>query len=149
MNRIGLSQRLQLRQTQSLIMTPQLQQAIKLLQLSNLELGEFVDAEIEKNPLLELGEPQTDEPSSSPGEGGPARPAAPLSLPEQLAHGVGEVVGDAAEHWEAAAGESGDGTHDHSGDGDFWRGRDGAGRGEEIEPAIERAAEVRAACAST
>ena len=61
MNRIGLSQRLELRQSQSLVMTPQLQQAIKLLQLSNLELGEFVEAEIEKNPLLEHGEPQRDE----------------------------------------------------------------------------------------
>jgi RNA polymerase sigma-54 factor len=138
-NRIGLSQRLQLRQTQSLIMTPQLQQAIKLLQLSNLELGEFVEAEIEKNPLLEVGEPQTDEPSSGPGETGPALPAAPLSLPEQLADGVGEVVGDAAEHWEVAAGDSGDGTHDHSGDGDFRRGRDGAGSSEGTEPAIDRA----------
>ena len=68
MNRIGLSQRLQLRQSQSLVMTPQLQQAIKLLQLSNLELSEFVEAEIEKNPLLELGEPQRDEAPSGPGE---------------------------------------------------------------------------------
>lgn len=50
---MALSQRLDLRQTQSLVMTPQLQQAIKLLQLSNMELGEFVDREIEQNPLLE------------------------------------------------------------------------------------------------
>jgi len=50
---MALSQRLDLRQTQSLVMTPQLQQAIKLLQLSNLELSDFVDREIEQNPLLE------------------------------------------------------------------------------------------------
>ena len=37
-------------------MTPQLQQAIKLLQLSNMELAEFVEAEIERNPLLKAGE---------------------------------------------------------------------------------------------
>ena len=37
-------------------MTPQLQQAIKMLQLSNLELTDFVDAEIQQNPLLERGE---------------------------------------------------------------------------------------------
>ena len=53
MNRIGFSQRLELRQSQALVMTPQLQQAIKMLQLSNLELAEFVDGEIEQNPLLE------------------------------------------------------------------------------------------------
>ena len=53
---MALTQRLDLRQTQSLVMTPQLQQAIKLLQLSNLELAEFVDREIEQNPLLEATE---------------------------------------------------------------------------------------------
>ena len=50
---MALSQRLDLRQTQSLVMTPQLQQAIKLLQLSNMELSDYVDREIEQNPLLE------------------------------------------------------------------------------------------------
>ncbi|MEM9937948.1 MAG: RNA polymerase factor sigma-54 [Pseudomonadota bacterium] len=49
-------QKLDMRQGQSLVMTPQLQQAIKLLQLSNIELAEFVSEEIERNPLLERGE---------------------------------------------------------------------------------------------
>jgi RNA polymerase sigma-54 factor len=49
---VALSARLEMRQGQSLVITPQLQQAIKLLQLSNLELDAFVDAELEKNPLL-------------------------------------------------------------------------------------------------
>ncbi|MEO1494665.1 MAG: RNA polymerase factor sigma-54 [Pseudomonadota bacterium] len=49
---IGL--RLDLRQSQQLVMTPQLQQAIKLLQMSNLELTDFVEGEVEKNPLLKL-----------------------------------------------------------------------------------------------
>jgi RNA polymerase sigma-54 factor len=53
---MALSQRLELRQGQSLVMTPQLQQAIKLLQMSNLELQDFVEAELEKNPLLERDE---------------------------------------------------------------------------------------------
>ncbi len=55
----GLGQRLELRQGQGLVITPQLQQAIKLLQLSNLELDAFVEAELERNPLLarEDGEP--------------------------------------------------------------------------------------------
>lgn len=49
---MALAHRLQLRQGQSLVMTPQLQQAIKLLQLSNVELAEYVETEIERNPLL-------------------------------------------------------------------------------------------------
>jgi RNA polymerase sigma-54 factor len=53
---LALSPRLELRQGQSLVMTPQLQQAIKLLQMSNLELQTFVESELEKNPLLERDE---------------------------------------------------------------------------------------------
>ena len=49
---MSLAPRLDLRQTQSLVMTPQLQQAIKLLQLSNLDLSAFVEEELERNPLL-------------------------------------------------------------------------------------------------
>ncbi|MEQ9814353.1 MAG: RNA polymerase factor sigma-54 [Azospirillaceae bacterium] len=48
-----LTQRLDLRTTQSLVMTPQLQQAIKLLQLTNVELGQFVEDQIAANPFLE------------------------------------------------------------------------------------------------
>jgi RNA polymerase sigma-54 factor len=44
---------LEFRQSQSLVMTPQLMQAIKLLQLSNLDLVAYVDAELERNPLLD------------------------------------------------------------------------------------------------
>lgn len=50
---MAMGPKLDLRQTQGLVMTPQLQQAIKLLQLSNLELAEFLKEELEKNPLLE------------------------------------------------------------------------------------------------
>mgnify|MGYP002389218894 CR=1 FL=1 len=55
---MALGQRLEIRQGQSLVMTPQLQQAIKLLQLSNIELAEYCEAELEKNPLLERDESQ-------------------------------------------------------------------------------------------
>ena len=48
-----LGPRLDLRQSQSLVMTPQLQQAIKLLQMSNVELTDYIEQEIEQNPLLE------------------------------------------------------------------------------------------------
>jgi RNA polymerase sigma-54 factor len=53
---MALSTRLELRQGQQLVMTPQLQQAIKLLQYSNLELTQFVESELERNPLLEREE---------------------------------------------------------------------------------------------
>jgi RNA polymerase sigma-54 factor len=53
---VAVAPRLELRQGQSLVMTPQLQQAIKLLQMSNLELQAFVESELEKNPLLERDE---------------------------------------------------------------------------------------------
>ncbi|MGN6376477.1 MAG: RNA polymerase factor sigma-54 [Sphingomonas sp.] len=52
---MSLAPRLDLRQTQSLVMTPQLQQAIRLLALSNLEIEAVIAEEIEKNPLLEAG----------------------------------------------------------------------------------------------
>lgn len=51
---MALTAKLELRQGQQLVMTPQLQQAIRLLQLSNMELGQFVEAELERNPLLEI-----------------------------------------------------------------------------------------------
>ncbi len=59
---MAITTKLELRQSQQLVMTPQLQQAIKLLQLSNLELNEFVDAELERNPLLERND---DDPAAS------------------------------------------------------------------------------------
>ena len=48
-----LGQQLKIKQNQSLIMTPQLQQAIKLLQLSNIELSEFIDNAQLENPFLQ------------------------------------------------------------------------------------------------
>lgn len=52
---MAMSPKLQLKQGQSLVMTPQLQQAIKLLQLSNIELAAYVEEQLESNPLLERG----------------------------------------------------------------------------------------------
>ncbi|MBC7493350.1 MAG: RNA polymerase sigma-54 factor, partial [Novosphingobium sp.] len=53
---MALGPRLDIRQSQSLVMTPQLQQAIKLLALSNLEIEAFIGDALDANPLLELGE---------------------------------------------------------------------------------------------
>ena len=50
---MAIGPRLELRKTQALVMTPRLQQAIRLLQLTNLELSQYVDQELERNPILE------------------------------------------------------------------------------------------------
>ena len=47
------NQRLNIKHSQSIVMTPQLRQAIKLLQFSNLELSSYIEEEMEKNPFLE------------------------------------------------------------------------------------------------
>ena len=60
-----ISQNLKLKQSQSLVMTPQLQQAIKLLQLNNLELTNLVNKELEENPFLENDNVEQDDHSSS------------------------------------------------------------------------------------
>src|SRR5260221_12331123 len=125
-------------------MTPQLQQAIKMLQLSNIELSEFVEAEIEQNPLLDHGEAEgADAPAAA--ETDPAPPEANgtlLALPEALQgalQGVpqGDVGADAAEHWSAASGEEGDGSFDRGGDAQPWQTR-GAGRGDGEIPAFDQ-----------
>ena len=63
---MALTPRLELRHSQALVMTPQLQQAIKMLQLNNLEITAYVDELIEQNPLLESAD--DDEQSSAGGE---------------------------------------------------------------------------------
>jgi RNA polymerase sigma-54 factor len=86
---MALGPRLDLRQSQSLVMTPQLQQAIKLLALSNLEVETFIAEEIEKNPLLEAGAAEA-EPAPEPAADSEEFDAEP-ALPEIDAGG-----GDAA-----------------------------------------------------
>jgi RNA polymerase sigma-54 factor len=74
---MALTQRLEIRQSQALVMTPQLMQAIKLLQLSSLDLVAYVEGELERNPLLEraaegegeVAEPETVENSGESPEG--------------------------------------------------------------------------------
>jgi RNA polymerase sigma-54 factor len=64
---MAITTKLELRQTHNLVMTPQLQQAIKLLQLSNMELASFVETELERNPLLERAESdETGVPAAEP-----------------------------------------------------------------------------------
>ena len=93
---MALGARLELRQGQGLVVTPQLQQAIKLLQLSNLELESFVETELERNPLLQRVEPPTAANASS------APAPAPVESPvwRTASGGLGgvEVEGPLSEH---------------------------------------------------
>jgi RNA polymerase sigma-54 factor len=110
---MALTQRLDLRQSQALVMTPQLQQAIKLLQLSNLELAVFVEAELAENPLLE----RDDRPADPSAETAPAEPA-----PAQGA--------EDSDLWHEKAGAEGDGKLDLAGDPEAWRSRTAASDGD-------------------
>src|SRR4028119_2318531 len=65
---MSLAPRLDLRQSQQLVMTPQLQQAIKLLALSNMEIEGFIAEELERNPLLDTGGGPDDAPEPAPPE---------------------------------------------------------------------------------
>ncbi|WP_237152664.1 RNA polymerase factor sigma-54 [Oryzibacter oryziterrae] len=65
---MALSTRLELRQSQSLVMTPQLMQAIKLLQLSNMDLVTYIEQELERNPLLERVDDAPDPEAPAPAE---------------------------------------------------------------------------------
>ena len=77
-----LGQRLEIRQGQGLVITPQLQQAIKLLQLSNLELDAFVEAELEKNPLLQREDAEPGGEADTPAETAESRDGAELTFDE-------------------------------------------------------------------
>src|SRR5215475_11986587 len=96
---MAVRQRLDLRQSQSLVMTPQLQQAIKLLELSNVELAAFVEEQIEANPLLEREEegPRDEAPHEEGQPEQPAPGAEPLALADTDA-----VAAGAAESPDAA-----------------------------------------------
>nr|WP_040305048.1 RNA polymerase factor sigma-54 [Ahrensia sp. R2A130] len=78
---MGLSQKLKLRQgqTQSLVMTPQLSQSIKLLAMSNIELDAFIDEQLEKNPFLERAENGADDRRSDVPESTSSNEREPLS----------------------------------------------------------------------
>ena len=71
---MALGPRLDLRQSQSLVMTPQLQQAIKLLAFSNLELDAYLAEALEGNPLLDTASPD----GETAGDEAPERDAAPV-----------------------------------------------------------------------
>jgi RNA polymerase sigma-54 factor len=123
---MALGPRLDLRQTQSLVMTPQLQQAIKLLALSNLEIETFIGDALESNPLLDAGEvevvdvaPEAAEPTTADELmlAGAGEADAPLDIdPDALDRDrdTGDAdSGDWAAAGGSASGEEGPGIDEH------------------------------------
>jgi RNA polymerase sigma-54 factor len=133
---MAFSQRLELRQSQALVMTPQLQQAIKMLQLSNLELNNFVDAEIQQNPLLERREWLGENGLIATAPTAPAENGATAALPEGFAR---DLVPEASEHWHAASGTEGDGSVNLADEPTAWHGRNGGLNGYD-GPGLEQTA---------
>ncbi len=99
---MAVTPRLEFRQSQSLVMTPQLQQAIKLLQLSSVELVDFVEQELETNPLLERDETgDAVGPRESEAAGGdanaPGGDSGGESPPDSLEHAVSDALPESAD----------------------------------------------------
>ena len=116
---MAISQNLTLKQGQSLVMTPQLQQAIKLLQLSNVELSEYIERELEKNPLLERDDSNAD-------ARGPAETASsdtPAAEGAEAASAAGDAGGEAVATGAELA-PLDDGAAAVSEIDDNWQGRD-------------------------
>ncbi|WP_315750473.1 MULTISPECIES: RNA polymerase factor sigma-54 [unclassified Bradyrhizobium] len=117
---MALTQRLEFRQSQSLVMTPQLMQAIKLLQLSNLDLSTFVEEELERNPLLER---------ASDGPEAPVAGEQQMSERAEFSEG-GETGGDDFGEAGGSGGDSFEGAQDD------WMSRD-LGTRTEIEQTLD------------
>ena len=127
---MALGPRLDLRQSQSLVMTPQLQQAIRLLAASNLELETYIGEALEANPLLDAGTTGTEERAEPPEDGetpreertsdllmeaGEGEGDAPLDLdPAALDHdretGDGAIAGAESGDWGGAVSAPGSGS---------------------------------------
>ena len=99
---MALSASLHLRQSQSLVMTPQLMQSIQLLQMTHLELGQFIAQEVEKNPLLEF---QTGEETDLSQDRAGRDEAAPLAA--DTSGGADEPAGQ-SDLYESAMSRSGE-----------------------------------------
>ncbi len=149
---MALGPRLDLRQSQSLVMTPQLQQAIKLLALSNLEVETFIGDALDANPLLEIGDgasaPAGEAIEAPPEE---ARRTTLESSPVDQLIGEGKAADDRPLDIDGsaldrdrdtgdAASYSGSGPGGSDWGGSDWGGEFGAGGGEEGPGIDERGA---------
>ncbi len=132
---MALSARLEIRQGQGLVVTPQLQQAIKLLQMSNIELDAFVETEPERNPLLVREE--VEEAPAGPEADGEASAEVAADAEAQAAY---DATPDDASPGERATGDASEAA-DAGGAVDWSRaGKGGLGEGdlEGLEDALSR-----------
>src|SRR5947209_2350986 len=123
---MALTQRLEFRQSQSLVMTPQLMQAIKLLQLSNLDLVAFVEEELERNPLLE----RVNDGAEPPVRGEPQPERAEFSDRDDPGTSFDDGPGDRAEMANGSGGDNFEPGHEE------WLNRDLGSRAE-IEQTLD------------
>jgi RNA polymerase sigma-54 factor len=138
---MALGPRLDLRQSQSLVMTPQLQQAIKLLALSNLEVETFIGEALEANPLLDVGEAAPAEPAAELSEHIEARRTTLESSPVDQLIGEGKAADDAPLDIDPAALDRDRDTGDsHS--GPDWGGEFSSGGSGEDFPSIDERGEA-------
>ncbi|MFL1460803.1 RNA polymerase factor sigma-54 [Roseococcus sp. DSY-14] len=137
---MALTPRLDIRQTQSLVMTPQLRQAIKLLQSSNQEVAAFVEEELARNPLLEMAEGTAPAAPEAPPPDAAAAAAAEAHLPPALDAGPPDARED-GEAWQPAMGPGGR--------ADFAEGADALDLAEAPGPTLRErlAAQIRLGCA--
>ena len=135
---MALSARLEIRQGQGLVITPQLQQAIKLLQMSSQELDAFVEGELERNPLL-----QRDEAESAPDEA-PVEAASVEVAADSDARAELDTSHDDASPGERATGDAPEQAADAGGTVDWSR----AGKGGSVCRAASRACSASARAAS-
>lgn len=136
---MALGPRLDLTQSQTLVMTPQLQQAIKLLAASNLEIETFIGEALEENPLLEAGAISSDD--SGPADELDDIPREEFTADQLIAQGAGE--GEAPLDIDVGAldrdRDTGDGSRGASvGDADWGASVGGIGAGDDGEfPSLE------------
>jgi RNA polymerase sigma-54 factor len=134
---MALGPRLDLRPTQSLVMTPQLQQAIKLLALSNLEIEAFIGEALESNPLLDAGETRIDDAPAPPADN-----AEPATADELMLAGAGEA--DAPLDLDPDALDRDRDTGDWSAAGGAMMGEDGPDIDEHGAPEVDLATHLEA-----
>jgi len=131
---LALAARLELRQGQGLVITPQLQQAIKLLQMSNLELEAFVEAELERNPLLQRDEREQEAERDGAAETAPEPTDLTLDRVDPAAAGAElDAAHDEASPGERATGDAPEAAGEAGGAVDWSRAGKGGGFDGDLE----------------
>ncbi len=140
---MGLGPRLELRQSQQLVMTPQLQLAIKLLTLTNVELENYIGDELEKNPLLRTADGS--EGDAAPANGVDQAQASPEAQLNPATDGIDKLLGSTTGTADAPLDVDYTGEafhHDSASDSSDWGASAAAGEGEDND--LERFAAAEA-----